>query len=342
MKIIHILPELEEGGVERHVLWLSNELVKRGHHVMVVSAGGKLFSHFDPAVTHWRLPVHLKNPLTALFCALRIASRARREGWQLIHAHSRVPAWIAWWSSSFSGVPWVVTAHANYSKNAALYPLKRADAAICVSNGVLKHLEEFLPGNTRVIYNGLPKDYSKWQGGKGSFRNFLFVGRLSKVKGLDVVLKALESLKSYEWKLDVLGDGPHRLVFEDIAKEYGIADRVNFHGFRDDTEEWMKECSCLVFPSLEEGMPLVLMQAIYMGVPVLASDIPPVRELVIGSRKSSLIAPGDVKAWEESLRKIFEGKIAFPEFEVSKIFTVREMASRIEEVYLDLLGRKRT
>ena len=66
MNIIHILPEFDEGGVERHVLWLSNELAALGHDVTVVSAGGKLEARLK-GVTIVHLPVHRKNPLTALY-----------------------------------------------------------------------------------------------------------------------------------------------------------------------------------------------------------------------------------------------------------------------------------
>ena len=59
MKIVQILPEFHEGGVERHVLWLSNELAAMGHTVVVVSAGGKLEPQLRDA-THLRLPVHKK------------------------------------------------------------------------------------------------------------------------------------------------------------------------------------------------------------------------------------------------------------------------------------------
>ena len=95
LKILQILPELHEGGVERHVLWLSNALAARGNKVFVVSAGGKMVEELR-GVDHLRLPVHRKNPATALWAAYRIARIARTRGVRILHAHSRVPAWIAW------------------------------------------------------------------------------------------------------------------------------------------------------------------------------------------------------------------------------------------------------
>lgn len=67
LKVMQILPEFHEGGVERHVLWLSNEMAEKGHEVLLVTKGGKLESHLDEKVKVWHLPVHAKNPVTAFF-----------------------------------------------------------------------------------------------------------------------------------------------------------------------------------------------------------------------------------------------------------------------------------
>ncbi|WP_334138742.1 glycosyltransferase [Thermovirga lienii] len=334
MKIIHILPELEEGGVERHVLWLSNELVKRGHHVMVVSAGGKLFSHFDPAVTHWRLPVHLKNPLTALFCALRIASRARREGWQLIHAHSRVPAWIAWWSSSLASVPYIVTAHTCFgNRNPLVYlPYRKASANISVSPSVAEEMGRLLSPNNRVILNGLPSPGKKWRGkSKDEVFKFLFIGRLSKVKGIQDLLEAFMKVKSENWRLDVLGNGPLWDELKDKTSKLPLKGKVFLHGFRDDTERWLSECDCFLFPSYYEGMPLTLGQAVLMKVPYVVSDIPEVRNITLG--KGIHIKPGRVDEWADVLEGIINGTVEVFPVEVDTVPTVAKMTDQTEEIY---------
>ena len=130
LKVMQILPEFHEGGVERHVLWLSNEMAEKGHEVLLVTKGGKLESHLDEKVKVWHLPVHAKNPVTAFFCAMSIATRAKKEGWDILHAHSRVPFWIAWWASCKGDVPWVATLHATFKHSRVLLPLKKACACI--------------------------------------------------------------------------------------------------------------------------------------------------------------------------------------------------------------------
>ena len=154
MKFIEILPELEEGGVERHVLWLSNGLARRGHEVLVVSAGSNTRSS---STQSWHLPVHYKNPLTVLYSAVRIASAARREGYDLIHAHSRVPAWVALLASKMAGVPFVVTLHVRFGNRSPIVykPYRLASRVICGANR-LSAMGELVGDRTVVIGNGLP------------------------------------------------------------------------------------------------------------------------------------------------------------------------------------------
>lgn len=339
MKILMILPEFEEGGVERHVLWLSTELSALGHTVSIVTAGGRLEEKLPPGVRVVHLPVHRKNPFTAFFSAVRIAGMARREAFDLLHAHSRVPAWIAWWASALSGKPWIVTAHDRYRKNAAIGPFRKAAGAICVSEAVRSHLEGFLPAKTAVIRNGIPDPAERWHPREpdGPFR-FLFVGRLTRRKGLHVALSALPSVKESPWVLDILGGGPQREELEAMAASLGLEEKVFFHGFRDDVGTWMAASDCLLFPSFDEGMPLTLMQAIRVGVPVLASDIGPVRELVGGGE--GLLAAGDAESWAESLSSLVARREGGSVFDPGTVPSTGQMSRETARHYARVLGEE--
>ncbi len=230
MRIIQVLPELDIGGVERHVVDLSNELAERGHDVLVISNGGQMQSQLSDKVLHWQLPVHKKNPFTALCCSGKISSRIKSEGWELIHAHSRVPAWIALWASRSTNIRFVVTAHVDFgNKNPFIYyPYRRADRVICVSTAVKEGMKNCFYENAQVILNGLDDPKRYWSEKSEEVVKLLFVGRLSPVKGLHDVLRALP--QDLKWTLDVLGDGPQRKELESLAKELQISDRVFFRG----------------------------------------------------------------------------------------------------------------
>ena len=337
MNVLQIVPEMEEGGVERHVLGLSNSLAAMGNRVVVVSAGGKLEKNLkDIPCLH--LPVHRKNPFTALYAAFRIADCAKREQIRVLHAHSRVPAWIAWWVSRISGIPFVLTAHAMYSHGRALLPFSRASAVISVSDAVRGHLAPYLEGRRSfTILNGLEERAEKWSGRRvGDTVRFLFVGRLTDVKGLHVLLGALEKIRDHPWVLDVVGDGPRRKDLEALASRLDLGKRVVFHGFREDPETWMAECSCFLFPSLEEGMGLTLMRAVSMAVPVIASDLPAVREIALSPH--GLVPPGQEEAWAGELRDFLITGTVRARFVPSRIPGMKEMASSVAGVYEEVAG----
>ena len=124
MRILHIVPEFEEGGVERYVVQLCEAQTSAGHSVTLATAGGKLEKLLPESVKVLHLPVQRKNIFTGLYSAHKLSLI---DGRDIIHAHSRVPAWIAWRTSDLTKTPFIVTAHAPYSLNLGLLPLRHAD-----------------------------------------------------------------------------------------------------------------------------------------------------------------------------------------------------------------------
>ena len=334
MRIIQVLPELDIGGVERHVIDLSNELAERGHDVLVVSNGGQMQNQLSGKVRHRSLPVHKKNPFTAWICSMKISSWIRKERWQLIHAHSRVPAWISWVASSKTKIPWIYTAHACYSLNYGLIPLKHARYVISVSETVQDHIKSCLPENYTVIPVALPEPTVRWDSRNRSKNRLIFVGRLTKIKGLDTVIEALGKLKNDNWTLDVIGDGPERLELESLTKELGISERVFFRGYSDQVDDFLVNSSCLLFPSHTEGMPLTLARAAQIGIPVIASRIPSVSEMAGSDR--GLVPPGDIECWYSAIFDFLSAGRAV-EMPLLNIDSFERMVDSNESVYSDLL-----
>ncbi|WP_278548773.1 glycosyltransferase [Cloacibacillus evryensis] len=336
MKIIEILPELDIGGVERHVIDLSNELVGRGHEIVVISAGGKMQCQLSQKVSHIKMPVHKKNPLTGWSCSRKIALFAENGGYHLIHAHSRVPAWIARMASRMAGIPYIVTAHVDFgNKSRWIYsPYRDAARVICVSEAVRDGMKNCFYENTQVVLNGLGEPNVTWkrENLNGQVK-FLFVGRLSPVKGLQDVLKVLPS--DEKLMLDVLGDGPMRGELENIVKERGLGEKVIFHGYSDRVDDFMATSSCLLFPSYTEGMPLTLARAVQIGIPIIASDIQPVREMTGGSE--NLLRPGDLASWKGAIEYFIRTRRAKLSIPTSSVPTLKIMADKDEEIYEEVI-----
>lgn len=339
LKVVHILPELDEGGVERHVLMLSAQQKEKGQEVIVVSAGGKLVSQLVKGVLHVHLPVHRKNPLVGIYCAVRLVSLVRRDKIDIIHAHSRVPAWIALLTSKFSGIPYIVTAHAYFSNQAKwIYiPYRQANTTICVSKSVQNGMRDCFADNTVVIRNGMPAVRTSWKGSGASKVSFLFVGRLTQLKGLQDIFKIAPSIKD-NWKLDVLGDGPLRGQLEEMVRSLKLEEKVFFHGFQDDPDAWMERSDCLLFPSYIEGMPLTLARAIQIGIPVIASDIEPVSEMAL--EKNGLVKPGDLEAWKNGIERFLVTRQSPASFDKNAIPTLYQMTQEVQSVYESATSRQ--
>ena len=328
MKILYVMPGFDEGGTEIHVLNLIRGMSELGHEITLVSSGGRLESELPPAVKILHMPADKKNPVTVIACALRLAHMQKEYQWEIIHAHSRVPAWISWVLSGITGVKWIFTAHALYSLNLGIVPLKHADGAVCISRAVKNHLTGYLPDDTVIIPNGIIPPKLKYKDFPHDEMRFLSVGRLTHLKGLDVALRALSGLKEYEWTLDVLGEGSEREALGGLANELGIGERVKFLGDKErpEVEEYMARDSCMIFPSFSEGMGLVVLEAMSVGLPVIASDLEALREFAEGE----LVPAGDVEKWREAIERFILTCEASP-LSPKNIITVDEMTAQVEE-----------
>lgn len=135
---------------------------------------------------------------------------------------------------------------------------------------------------------------------------FGFVGRLSEEKGLDSLIEALKrwSMKGDPWRLVLLGDGPRRGVLEQSVRDFGLADKMLFAGFQSDTAGWYAAFDAFVLPSLTEGAPMALLEAMANGLPVIATSVGGVPALLSKGENGMLVPPGDPEKLLEAMRSI--------------------------------------
>lgn len=141
---------------------------------------------------------------------------------------------------------------------------------------------------------------------RGDERVVLCVGRIHDAqKRLSDVIGALALLEP-GWRLEIAGTGPDRPMLEALAVRLGVAARVRYLGFvGDSTElrELYRRASVLALPSAYEGLPMVLLEAMSCGLPVVGSDIPAIAEVVRAGRSGLLVPPGDVHRIAAGLRE---------------------------------------
>ena len=112
MNILQIVPELKSGGVERGTVDFAKFLLTQGHRSVIISNGGPLVTNLlESGVVHYELPVHKKSLWSVLRCAREVAGVIRKENIDLVHARSRVPAWIAFLACRRERIPFITTCH---------------------------------------------------------------------------------------------------------------------------------------------------------------------------------------------------------------------------------------
>lgn len=149
MKILQILPALGTGGVERGTVEVARALAAAGIPSAVASAGGPRVADLDAlGVPHFVLPLASKNPFVIRRNAARLSALARREGFTILHARSRAPAWSAYWAARRVGATFLATFHGVYGTSPRFLKIPynrvmtKGEKVIAVSNFVRRHMVE--------------------------------------------------------------------------------------------------------------------------------------------------------------------------------------------------------
>ena len=134
---------------------------------------------------------------------------------------------------------------------------------------------------TQVIYN--PLTLKPGHPSTGNSKRFLTIGRFTPLhKGIDLLIEAfhLFSQKNSDWKLDIVGEGPEEKKYRSLIKNYHLEDRITIHPFTNHIQEYYSNAQVYVLSSRWEGMPLVLVEAMSHGLPVVTSDLPICKEIL--------------------------------------------------------------
>ena len=143
MNILQILPELNVGGVETGTLDLAKYLVRLSHKAVVVSSGGTLVKDLEGVgAIHYQLPVHKKSIFSIIKMIPLLAEIIRKEKIDIVHARSRVPAWIAYFACRRTKAIFITTCHGYYKKHPFSYVMGWAKRVIVLSNVIARHMIE--------------------------------------------------------------------------------------------------------------------------------------------------------------------------------------------------------
>jgi glycosyltransferase involved in cell wall biosynthesis len=267
------------------------------------------------------------------------------------------------------GLPTVSTVHGflSHTWNLRLYNvidrllLRLATRVLAVSDALKRHLVEsgLNPSRVRVIVNAvdLPKsngsvntDPDIRRGNHNVNRDEFcvgYVGRLSVEKGLTHLVAACVRLirDGVPLRVLIVGDGPQRKELEQLSLVLGLGDRVVFAGFQEDIAAWMLCMDVFVLPSLTEGTPISLLEAMAYGVPVVATAVGGVPQVIEHGENGILVLPGRAEEISNAILALFKDSTARQKLaqnalvQVRTRYSAKQWIDRIEMEYQSLSRR---
>lgn len=262
--------------------------------------------------------------LVQLGGALSLAWRMRKRGITHVHAHmAHVPTTIAMYTAAALGVPMSFTGHAaDLFRDRQLLPtkLERAQAVMCISRWHREFYRRWVDRpDSRLPVVRCGVDLNEFVPGPGG-AGVLAVGRLVPKKGFDSLIRAMalltteRSTAAGQAALTIIGDGPEREPLERLAGELGVSERVHFAGAGTQAEvrRAMGNADVFALPCRvskdgdRDGIPVVLMEAMASGVPVVSGDLPTIRELISDDACGVMVQPDHPESLATELGRLLD------------------------------------
>ena len=363
MKILQIVPELKVGGVETGTVDLARKLIKRGHEAVVVSNGGELVEELTKiGAEHIQMPVHKKNPLLIIKLSFQLKKIIREKEIDIVHARSRVPAWIAFLGVRGTNAHFITSCHGYYSRHFGSRVMGWGERVIAVSRIIEEHMSSafHVPiARMRVIPRGIdikkynvqkknvPREKDEWHIG--------IVGRLTQLKGHTYFIKAIkEVLKTVpNVRAFIIGEASEnkRSYKEELLRlteKLDLKDHVVFTGACSNVPAVLPSLDCLCMAStIPEAFGRVIIEAQAARVPVVATRTGGAIDIIDDNKTGVLVEPRNPHDLARGIIQILKHRTktnrmveaAFAR--VGRRFTLNKMVDSTLQVYEEVLKSPR-
>lgn len=314
MKILYLITKSEAGGAQTHVADLCRYFVSKGNEIAVMSRGGGWLENECKKIgVNFVINEYFSNsanPLNIFRAIKKIRKYCADFKPDIVHCHSSAAAFLG--RLAIKGkIRTIYTAH-GWGFNVGMNPIiryavliaekitaKYTDKYICVSefvkNLALKY--NLAPADKFVvIYNGVAPRIVSTDAGQKTGNRLIFVGRLAEPKKPEFIIEAMGRLPDEmkdNIKLVIVGDGPKRKVSENLARANNV--KVEFKGAvsRGETLREMELADIFVFASAWEGFPYTILEAMSCGLPVIASDVGGISEVL--NEQNGILIKNDIQ-----------------------------------------------
>jgi len=369
IKILHLLDTKGFGGNQEHIRVLAKYFDKEKYELSAVIAGEGLFKDIleEYGVRVYCIPIRSKFDVIAFIRLIRLM---RKERFLIVHTHIYVSDVIGSTLARLSGVPVCIsTLHDRINMDE--YGRRKWRWTTFIYKFILKYLftrrdaiEQIKIFSSKIVHivNGtdlekldIKVDREKKKMEVGFKAETPLVGIVARLKGHNSYKKGhkyfLEAasiiLKDYpNTEFLVIGDGSSQSYLENLAESLGIRKKVHFLGFRTDVLELMSILDISVLPSLFEGLPRTLMEAMGLSIPCVATGVDGIPELIENNVTGILVPPRDSKSLARGIITLLNDKklaIHIASEGKKKIFSEYSgeiMVERTQKIYEELLSKK--
>ncbi len=365
LTVVQLVPALEAGGAERSTLEIARALVAAGHRSIVVSGGGRMVAQLcAEGSEHIELPIGAKS-LASLRLLPRLRALFRSEQVHIVHARSRMPAWLGWLAlRGLTPRPhFVTTAHGLNSPGWYSSIMARGERVVCVSNTVrdylLSNYRWIDPARLVVIPRGIdPDHYPYGHQPDNSWREWFFAefpqldgaplltlpGRGTRLKGHADAIELVADLKARGIPTRLLLLGARQVgreayiaELEKLALERGVADWMAISAQRDDARDvFAASALVLQLSNRPESFGRTVVEALALCRPVLGYAHGGVGELLTDLYPAGRVAAGDVRRLTERAAELLR---AAPPIAPLQRYRLSDMQGAVLALYAELGAR---
>ena len=362
MKILYIVTRGDViGGASMHVLELAGEMQRRGCDVTILLGPGDIVAQLaqQRGLSTIVEPLLLRqiSPLQDLRCFIRLSRLLRQLRPDVLHLHSAKAGLLGRIVAKLQRVPVIYSVHgwsfSMYQGRKArcfqwlermLMPMTDQLVLVCQRDmNIASTVLGAKPCQVALVHNGISEYQSKPKTADISSCRLISVARFEEPKDQATLLKAIADVPYQNWHLQFVGSGPTLDSCRKLANELGLT-QVEFLGERSDVAELLVQADLFVLSSLSESLPVSVIEAMRAGLPVVATDVGGMAELVVDGQNGYLVAPKDVNQLCQRLADLMTepqlrqqmGSAARSRFE--QFFTLQQNGSRLLSLYRQLVG----
>lgn len=375
MRILQVAPYFPPylGGQENYIYNLSKKLVERGHEVHVLTSNypKTISNEIMDGISIERKNIifrPLRNPISwGTFSVGKISDQ-----FDVVHMHNlyAFSSLVTAYHKKKLDFPLVLTCHGKldfganykdmivnfYSEQIAYKVMENVNVITLLSSTQGKYMVSNFPkisGKIKIVPNAIDINFFEEYDTNNDLKSktpftFLYVGQLIKRKGLKWLIRAFKIVnhENSNVKLILVGDGDHRGYFERMVNDYGLNDKIDFMGRIDDKSiiaDIYKTSDVFVLPSLSEGLPTVILEAMFFRLPVIATNIMGIKEHfedyanLVPPMNDKELADAMIKMCDKNNLSNYQKKsIKFKEV-IKTSYSWEYVAKQFEKIYLKLI-----